>query len=84
MNKWTREFPQSPGSYWFYGDPFGSGRAPHEMHIRLHYVRVVQASNGLAVISDMNSFMYPSEVFGLWMPVELPEFPNTENTEGVK
>lgn len=66
---WTREWPENPGWYWFYGFQF-----PSSSKRRLLPVNIVQAADSLAFIAG-SAFMYPSEATGVWQPMEVPELP---------
>ncbi len=94
MNKtpgWSTTAPTEPGNYWLYGDPtFGSmgvhytDRGVPEK--RLHYVTVIQISNGLLAATNghyMSLTPFRRERnregwVGVWQKVVLPELPKKE------
>jgi hypothetical protein len=73
--KWSLDWPESPGWYWFYGRRF-SGDS-----IKLLTVRVKKISNGLNYVAG-SLFMYKSEgVKGLWLPMKMPELPEGDEDD---
>ena len=79
---WSHLWPTEPGSYWFYGDPFGAKDVRHQS-VRSYFVRVLQISKGLAFICE-GHFLYKQEASpGFWTPAETPEDPTKENVINV-
>ena len=70
---WTKEWPKTPGSYWFYGWRFGSWIKDHDPE--LSYVEVRKTMNSIAYITS-GHLLYKSEgARGFWKKCELPELP---------
>lgn len=72
---WQRQWPDKPGTYWFYGWEFGI-RSNHPPELRL--VRVFQAKDAPIYVSERH-IMSREEMVGLWMPASLPETPHEED-----
>ena len=71
-DKWTTEWPETEGWYWFYGWPWG-GKIPPEP--RLGIVEVVKISNGYSCVYQ-GSFIYKSRAVGFWHPLDAPCLPD--------
>lgn len=70
QSKWTKEWPNKPGWYWFYGHKYGEDNDPE-----YGMVRVFQGSNSLIHTID-SQFMFKSEGHdGVFMIVEPPSPP---------
>lgn len=70
MTQWTREWPTTPGRYWFFGR-----RSRSAERDELFAAIVVQASNTMVHIIE-GSFAYQEEgAVGRWAPMELPDLP---------
>lgn len=74
MINWTKEWPTSPGYYWFYGWCFRDRvRAPEP-----YYVKAVRDSTGrLSYITHDGHFLYKVEGGdGYWLPTVTPVLPD--------
>lgn len=75
---WSQLWPTEPGSYWFYGDPFGAKEVRPE-HVRSYFVRALQTSDSIVFICE-GHFLYPQEASpGFWTPLETPKNPTKES-----
>lgn len=75
---WTTKWPDEPGWYWFFGDPFGALDVNRD-HVRNYTVRVSQASNAMMYVCE-GHFLYQSEASpGFWTPMVVPPVPDEEN-----
>ena len=67
---WTKEWPTTPGQYWFYGR-----RSSMRDKDDLFYVQVRKIQNGVTYICE-GSFLFEAEgAKGVWQPITLPELP---------
>jgi len=72
-NKWTKEFPNKVGWYWFYGYVFQG-----EDNKELCAVRVRKISNGFAYICNGNFMSKKETGEGVFTPMTIPNLPKTE------
>lgn len=78
---WKNEWPTEPGSYWFYGWPYGIGQFKKETP-ELNYVEVRKVTNGMMVVNS-GAFWYKSEGWiGMFSKVDIPEFPDLSEIFG--
>ena len=78
MDEWTKTWPAEPGWYWFWGWCWKSRKGKYE----LHSVRVHQASNDVAYVTN-GHFLYQEEgAGGYWIATDLPKPPNTDEEGG--
>ena len=95
--QWSKDFPDEPGFYWFYGDPFHGQmgmdfQTPKKpVDAKMQLVEVAEISNGLIAIAAGHFF--PSNPFdikkiragylGYFMKADMPEPPpDLENLFG--
>jgi len=72
-NKWSREFPETPGFYWFFGVRFERKDKPELM-----LVDAKKCSNGMLYIAN-GHFMFRSEVvYPYFLPADLPDTKEVE------
>ena len=68
MEQWTREWPTTPGYYWFHGWCFRDRSHSPETHL----VRVVKSATGYLMVTD-GHFLFKAEGGeGFWLKAELP------------
>ena len=71
MTEWTKDWPQKPGVYWFYGWPFKDRERP----TKIHFVEVRKISNGMIYVTN-GHFLYKTEgADGYWCEAYPPEPP---------
>jgi len=79
--KWTPKWPTEPGSYWFYGCPYDTKYFDgKQIEPELNYVEIRKVANGNMIVRS-GQFWNKSEWQGkgMFMKIELPEFPILED-----
>ena len=75
MPKWSKEWPEKEGLYWFYGYRYGKISVGREVEPELILVKVKKTKTNIIYIAD-GQFMYKSEVEEPhFQKVILPELP---------
>lgn len=70
MSEWTKEIPEKPGHYWFYGKLYRSNQEP-----RFEIVQIRSISNGTAIVAN-GGFVYREEdPRGIWQRIPEPKLP---------
>jgi hypothetical protein len=70
-NKWTEEWPQTPGMYWFYGCRSSWRKTPE-----LYAMKVAKGANCMIYVCD-GAFLFKGEgATGKFLPMVLPELPD--------
>ena len=69
---WQPIWPTKPGTYWFYGWPFGND-ADHKPELNL--VKIISVSNGVLTVRE-GTFWDKSEGWkGVFIKAKLPKLP---------
>ena len=69
---WTKEWPTTPGWYWFYGVEGG-------MQIRLMSVEVVASNKKTLMYKAGMVYIYPGSADGVWQSAVVPELPKEQH-----
>lgn len=67
-NKWSKEWPTTEGSYWFYGFAFNNDKNPS-----LNYVKFLKVSNGIIVIREGTFWSKTEAGEGLFKKIPVPD-----------
>jgi len=78
MEKWSKEFPQEEGYFWFYGYRYGKFGFGMKNKPELMFIEVSKTQNGFAYIGE-GQFIYEQAVEEPhFLKAKLPDLPKLE------
>lgn len=87
-DKWTKDWPEEAGDYWFYGWRFGDKSDLHggkQNPPELSHVEVRKTGNNKFMFVTRGHFLYKEEgAIGIFAKIDLPTIPDFFEKEFIK